>query len=198
MQAVKMSFAIIMFDEGLMESKERVVLGGGCFWCLDAVFLRINGVQSAVSGYMGGANANPTYEAVCSGTTGHVEVVEIVFEKEVIEFTDILRIFFSIHDPTTLDRQGADVGSQYRSVIFTHTDEQMAEANQLIQQLDGTSTWSRPIVTEVKPVDIFYAAEDYHHQYYESNRSQPYCQYVIDPKIEKLRNSWAKFLKTAP
>ena len=181
-----------------MESNERVVLGGGCFWCLDAVFLRINGVQSVVSGYMGGSNANPTYEAVCSGTTGHVEVVEIVFEKEVIEFTDILRIFFSIHDPTTLDRQGADVGSQYRSVIFTHTDEQIAEANQLIQQLDGTSTWSRPIVTEVKPVDIFYAAEDYHHQYYEGNRSQPYCQYVIDPKIEKLRNSWAKFLKTAP
>ncbi|MDC0500958.1 peptide-methionine (S)-S-oxide reductase MsrA [Burkholderiales bacterium] len=193
-----MLFAIIMFDESLMESKERVVLGGGCFWCLDAVFLRINGVQSLVSGYMGGSNANPTYEAVCSGTTGHVEVVEVVFEKEVIEFTDILRIFFSIHDPTTLDRQGADVGSQYRSVIFTHTDEQMAEANQLIQQLDGTSTWSRPIVTEVKPVDIFYAAEDYHHQYYEGNRSQPYCQYVIDPKIEKLRNSWAKFLKTAP
>jgi len=198
MQAVKMLSAIIMFDESLMESKERVVLGGGCFWCLDAVFLRINGVQSVVSGYMGGSNANPTYEAVCSGTTGHVEVVEVVFEKEVIEFTDILRIFFSIHDPTTLDRQGADVGSQYRSVIFTHTDEQMAEANQLIQQLDGTSTWSRPIVTEVKPVDIFYAAEDYHHQYYEGNRSQPYCQYVIDPKIEKLRNSWAKFLKTAP
>lgn len=180
-----------------MESNERVVLGGGCFWCLDAVFLRINGIHSVIPGYMGGANANPTYEAVCSGTTGHIEVVEIFFKKEVIEFSDILRIFFSIHDPTTLDRQGADVGSQYRSIIFGHTDEQLAEARQLIQELERARIWSAPIVTEVKPVDIFYVAEDYHHQYYESNRSQPYCQYVIDPKIEKLRNSWDKFLKVA-
>ncbi|OUT76648.1 MAG: peptide-methionine (S)-S-oxide reductase [Betaproteobacteria bacterium TMED22] len=181
-----------------MESIERVVLGGGCFWCLDAVFLRVNGVQSAIPGYMGGTGPNPTYEAVCSGTTGHVEVVEVSFDKSVIDFIHVLQIFFSIHDPTTRDRQGADVGSQYRSVIFTHTTEQLTASKQYIKELDAADTWRAPIVTEVKPLGIFYAAEDYHHQYYEANRSQPYCQYVIDPKIEKLGHSWREFLKATP
>lgn len=179
-----------------MESSMQVVLGGGCFWCLDAVFLRIKGVQDVVPGYMGGANANPTYEAVCSGSTGHVEVVKLTFDKNVIQLENILQIFFSIHDPTTIDRQGADVGSQYKSIIFTDSEEQSALANRVIKQLDVSDIWGAPVVTEVKPVEIFYAAENYHHQYYEANRSQPYCQYVIDPKVEKLRHAWGKFVRT--
>jgi peptide-methionine (S)-S-oxide reductase len=178
-----------------MKSIETAVLGGGCFWCLDAVFVRLRGLHAVIPGYMGGASDQPTYEAVCSGLTGHVEVVKVTFTPQLISFTDLLRIFFTIHDPTTYDRQGADAGSQYRSVIFGTSDDQVRSANELIVELDLDGLWDAPIVTEVRPAKTFYSAEKYHHHYYESNRSQPYCQYVIDPKVTELRNSWAKFLK---
>lgn len=178
-----------------MKSIETAVLGGGCFWCLDAVFVRLRGLDTVFPGYMGGVSDKPTYEAVCSGLTEHIEVVRVTFTPELISFTDLLRIFFTIHDPTTYDRQGADVGSQYRSVIFCTSEDQVRSAKELIIDLDLDGPWDTPIVTEVRAAETFYPAEKYHHQYYESNRSQPYCQYVIDPKVTKLRNSWGKFLK---
>ena len=178
-----------------MKSIETAVLGGGCFWCLDAVFVRVRGLDTVVPGYMGGASDKPTYEAVCSGLTGHVEVVQVTFSPELISFSDVLRIFFSIHDPTTHDRQGADVGSQYRSVIFVTSDEQLKASNELIEVLNSEGLWDASIVTEVRPAETFYAAENYHHHYYENNRSQPYCHYVIDPKVAKLQKSWTRFLK---
>ena len=178
-----------------MESNEIAILGGGCFWCLDAVFTRVKGVNKVVPGYMGGTSQNPTYEAVCSGLTGHVEVVQVVFSPASITFSDLLRIFFTIHDPTTPNRQGADVGSQYRSQIFTTSDVQIEDSKAVVTALEADGTWDTPIVTDVRPAEIFYVAENYHHQYYEANRSQPYCHYVIDPKVAKLQKSWEMFLK---
>ena len=181
-----------------MESKqERAVatLAGGCFWCLEAAFEQLAGVESVVSGYMGGSDPAPTYEKVCSGTTGHAEVVQITFDPAVIDFPTLLAVFFTIHDPTTLNRQGHDVGSQYRSAIFFHTPEQQAGAAGLIAELNGQKLWPVPIVTEVTPATVFYPAEDYHQHYFERNPLQGYCQAVVAPKAWKVRAAFGDRLK---
>jgi peptide-methionine (S)-S-oxide reductase len=174
---------------------ELATLGGGCFWCLDAVYAQLQGVQKVVSGYAGGSVPNPTYEQVCSGNTGHAEVAQIAFDPGLVSFREILEIFFTIHDPTTLNRQGADVGSQYRSVIFYHDEEQRRVAEALIDELDGAHIWPDPIVTEVTPFRIWYEGEDYHQDYYKYNSQQPYCQVVISPKVAKFRKKYANKLK---
>ncbi|NWG18079.1 MAG: peptide-methionine (S)-S-oxide reductase MsrA [Chloroflexi bacterium] len=168
---------------------ETATLGGGCFWCLEAIYDRLKGVEDVVSGYAGGHVVNPTYHQVCDGTTGHAEVVQIRFNPQVITFDDVLDVFFSIHDPTTLNRQGADVGPQYRSAIFYHSPEQQAAAQQKIRALEAQRLWPDPIVTEVTPLDVFYPAEDYHQEYYENNPNQSYCRFVIAPKVAKFRSS---------
>jgi peptide-methionine (S)-S-oxide reductase len=173
-------------------------LGGGCFWCLEAVYEQLNGVVQVASGYTGGSVANPSYKQVCSGTTGHAEVVQVTFDPAVVSFKEILEVFFSIHDPTTLNRQGGDVGTQYRSAIFYQSDEQKAIAEMLIQELDGASTWDSPIVTKVTPLTTFYPAEDYHHKYYRNNKTQPYCRAVITPKLTKFRKQYLTQLKQTP
>ncbi len=175
---------------------ETATLGGGCFWCLEAVFEQVDGVESVVSGYSGGANPNPTYQAVCSGTTGHAEVVQITFDPAVISFRDILEIFFAIHDPTTLNRQGADTGTQYRSTILTHSPSQEGTARDLIQELESQGTWDDPVVTEISEAPEFYAAEADHQEYYRRNPNQGYCQVVISPKVAKLRQRFANKLRT--
>lgn len=179
-----------------MSSKREVAtLGGGCFWCLDAAYREIEGVTRVVSGYAGGTVPNPTYEQVCTGRTGHAEVVQVEFDPEAIPYADILDVFWSIHDPTTRDRQGADVGPQYRSVIFTHDEAQAAAARasrDAVQHL-----WPRPVVTEVVPLTAFHPAEDYHQDYFARNPNQGYCQLVINPKLQKLRQKHAARLKVA-
>ena len=170
-------------------------LGGGCFWCLEAVFLELSGVTQVVSGYSGGTVPNPTYQQVCAGTTGHAEVVQVTFDPAVITFADLLRVFFSIHDPTTKDRQGADIGPQYRSVIFAHSEEQRRTAEDVIEELNAAKIWKNPIVTEVEPFSAFFAAEDYHQQYYARNAHQSYCQVVISPKLAKFRRKYAARLR---
>jgi peptide-methionine (S)-S-oxide reductase len=174
---------------------ERATLGGGCFWCLEAVFERVEGVLEVRSGYAGGDRPDPTYREVCSGRTGHAEVVQLRFDPTVIPFRDILEIFFAIHDPTTLNRQGADVGTQYRSVIFTHDEEQADTARRLIQELEADGTWDAPVVTEVTPLEAFYEAEADHQEYYRRNPNQPYCQIVVAPKVAKLRQRFAHRLR---
>ena len=166
---------------------EVATLGGGCFWCLEAIFSEIEGIEKVVSGYSGGTVINPSYEEVCTGSTGHAEVVQLTFDPQEISFEQILQIFFAIHDPTTPNRQGADVGSQYRSAIFYHNEEQRNIAEQVIRELDSANVWDNPIVTEVTPFQGFYPAEDYHQKYYNRNPEQPYCQVVIAPKLAKLR-----------
>jgi len=169
------------------DSRETATLGGGCFWCLEAVFEELAGVRKIDSGYTGGEVENPSYEQVCTGTTGHAEVVRVRFDAGVVTFRRILEIFFSIHDPTTLNRQGADVGSQYRSAIFYETDAQQSTAVELIAQLERERVFEAPIVTEVEPAGTFYPAGEYHRSYYIRNSSQPYCQFVIAPKLAKFR-----------
>ncbi|MFL5522263.1 MAG: peptide-methionine (S)-S-oxide reductase MsrA [Gemmatimonadales bacterium] len=166
---------------------ELATLAGGCFWCLEAAFEQLKGVSAVTSGYAGGAMAEPTYEAVCSGTTGHAEVVQVSFDPAVIGFRDLLDVFFTIHDPTTLNRQGNDVGTQYRSAIFTHSPEQAAVAREVIADLTSRGAWDDPIVTEVVPLDHFWPAEPYHHDYFRRNPNQPYCMFVVAPKVAKLR-----------
>jgi len=166
---------------------ELATLAGGCFWCLEAAFEQLKGVSAVTSGYAGGAMAEPTYEAVCSGTTGHAEVVQVTFDPTVIGFRDLLDVFFTIHDPTTLNRQGNDVGTQYRSAIFTHSPEQAAVAREVIADLTARGAWDDPIVTEVVPLDHFWPAEPYHHDYFRRNPNQPYCMFVVAPKVAKLR-----------
>lgn len=166
---------------------EKATLGGGCFWCLEAAYEQIEGVASVVSGYAGGTVPDPTYEQVCSGRTGHVEVVQLTFDPETVSYRDLLEIFFTIHDPTTLNRQGADVGTQYRSVIFHHDEAQRETAESLIQELEREGVWRDPIVTAVEPAPTFYPAEAYHQTYFRRNPQQPYCQVVIAPKLAKLR-----------
>ncbi|MGZ4820965.1 MAG: peptide-methionine (S)-S-oxide reductase MsrA [Terriglobales bacterium] len=178
-----------------MPETQIAVLGGGCFWCLEAVLDRVTGVQSVESGYMGGRRANPTYQQVCSGATGHAEVVRVSFDPEQVSFRELLDIFFTIHDPTTLNRQGNDVGTQYRSVIFYTSDEQRSEAEQTIAELNASKAFPGPIVTAVEPAKEFYEAEDYHQEYYASNSSAPYCQYIIAPKLKKFEEKFGK--KTA-
>src|SRR5437763_8189108 len=165
---------------------ETAFLGGGCFWCLEAVFDRLSGVQSVESGYMGGHVDNPTYRQVCAGTTGHVEIVRVIFDPNEIPFPDLLDVFFTIHDPTTLDRQGNDIGTQYRSVIFYTSEEQRKEAEKVIADLNAAHTYPSSIVTAIEPASKFYVAEDYHQEYYANNSTQPYCQFVVAPKLQKF------------
>jgi peptide-methionine (S)-S-oxide reductase len=174
---------------------EVTTLGGGCFWCLEAVFDEVRGVEDVVSGYAGGLVVNPTYRQVCDGKTGHAEVVRVTFDPTVITFREILEIFFAIHDPTTLNRQGADVGTQYRSAIFYHSSQQKETAQTVIAELNADRVFDKPIVTEVTGVTKFYAAEDYHQEYFRKNPYQPYCQVVVSPKVAKLRKSFAAKLK---
>jgi peptide-methionine (S)-S-oxide reductase len=174
---------------------ELATLAGGCFWCLEAVFDELEGVLDVVSGYAGGSVANPTYEQVCSGRTGHAEVAQVTFDPQRITFRDLLDVFFSIHDPTTLNRQGPDTGTQYRSAIFYHSPEQEAIAKETIADLDRRRLWKQPIVTEVTPLDAFYPAEDYHQEYFQHNRFQPYCLMVVAPKVAKFRKHHLARLK---
>jgi peptide-methionine (S)-S-oxide reductase len=171
-------------------------LGGGCFWCLEAVYDELEGVQQVVSGYEGGQLDNPTYKQICSGNTGHAEIVRVTFDPTVVSFDEILRVFFTIHDPTSLNRQGADRGTQYRSVIFYHDQAQKETAEKLIAELNADAIWPNPIVTEVALAQTFYPAEDYHQDYYANNSYQPYCQVVINPKLAKFRQKYATRLKT--
>ncbi|QDU59427.1 Peptide methionine sulfoxide reductase MsrA 2 [Planctomycetes bacterium Pan216] len=167
-------------------------LGGGCFWCLEAVFLELRGVSGVVSGYTGGTVENPNYHQVCGGTTDHAEVIQVTFDPEVVSYAEILEIFFAIHDPTTLNRQGNDVGTQYRSAIFVHDDDQRATAEAIKAQLDASGTYPNPIITEIVPAPVFYPAEDYHQNYYAENSTQPYCQFVVKPKLDKFRTHFAE------
>jgi len=170
---------------------ETATFGGGCFWCLEAVFDELEGVTSVESGYAGGAEANPTYRQVCSGATGHAEVVRIAFDPARVSYRDLLEVFFAIHDPTTRDRQGSDVGSQYRSVIFCHSPEQKAAAEAMIAALNQARAFRRPIVTEATEAGPFYVAEPYHQDYFANNEYQPYCQFVVAPKLEKFRKQFS-------
>lgn len=178
-----------------MANDEIAVLGGGCFWCLEALFDRLAGVKSVESGYMGGRIDNPTYQQVCSGTTGHVEVVRVTFDPQELSFRDLLEVFFAVHDPTTLNRQGNDVGAQYRSVIFYTSEEQRREAEKMIADLNAAREWPNPIVTAVEPATKFFIAEDYHQEYFENNAYQPYCQFVVAPKVKKFQQKFAEKMK---
>lgn len=174
---------------------DTAYFGAGCFWCVEAVFQRIKGVVSVTSGYTGGSIKNPTYKEVCSGLTGHAEVCRIVFDPSQVSFATLLKAFFISHDPTTLNRQGNDIGTQYRSAIFYTNDDQKNQSLQIIQQLNESGAYGNKIVTEVSPVTVFYEAEDYHQNYYNENGEQPYCQFVVKPKVEKFEKVFADYLK---
>jgi len=176
-------------------SLEVATLAGGCFWCIEAVFREVDSVENVVSGYTCGTTANPTYQQVCTGKTGHAEAVQVRFNPSKISYREILEIFFSVHDPTTLNRQGVDVGTQYRSAVFYHNEQQKAVAEELIGELNKAHVWKKPIVTQIVPLDTFYPAEDYHREYFSRHSEQAYCQMVISPKINKFRKQWAKRLK---
>ena len=169
---------------------QQATLAGGCFWCLEAVYVELRGVSKVVSGYAGGSVRNPSYRQVCSGSTGHAEVVQITFDPNVVSYRELLEIFFTIHDPTTLNRQGADVGTQYRSAIFYHDEEQRRIATEVIAELSAQKLWPNPIVTQVAPLDTFYPAEEYHQNYFADNPMQPYCQVVVAPKVAKFRKHY--------
>lgn len=173
----------------------KATFGGGCFWCTEAVFLSVKGVTKVESGYSGGKVKNPTYKEVCSGLTGHAEVIQIIFDPAIVTYEELLEIFWNTHDPTTLNRQGADEGTQYRSVVFYHDEEQKKIAEQYKRQLDGSGVFKNKIVTEISPLTNFYPAEDYHQNYYALNPNQGYCQYVIRPKVEKFKKQYAAKLK---
>ena len=174
---------------------EVTTLAGGCFWCVETVFRELRGVESAVSGYAGGHIRNPTYEQVCGKQTGHAEVVQITFDPAMVSFREILEVFFTVHDPTTLNRQGGDIGPQYRSAIFYHSDEQKRVAEEVIAQMEREGVWDDPIVTEVTPFSEFFPAETYHQDYYRNNPNQPYCQVVVAPKVAKFRKKYLDRLK---
>jgi len=174
---------------------DTATFGGGCFWCIEAIFEQIKGVKEAVSGYAGGSAKDPTYEQVCGGNTGHAEVVRVVYDPEIISYKELLLIFFSSHDPTTLNRQGADAGTQYRSVIFYHNLQQKSTAETIIKILTEQKVYENSIVTQLLPDTDFYPAEKYHQQYYDNNAAQPYCRVVINPKLDKLRKNFEKYLK---
>jgi peptide-methionine (S)-S-oxide reductase len=175
--------------------KELATLGGGCFWCLEAVFENLRGVERVVSGYSGGHLAAPSYQQVCTGTTGHAEVVQVTFDPSVISYREVLEVFFGTHDPTTLNRQGADVGTQYRSAIFYHSPEQRRVAEETVKELNASGVWSQPLVSEVVPFEAFYPAEDYHQGYFRTNPGQGYCQAVVAPKVAKFRKQFVAKLK---
>ncbi|MEO8151007.1 MAG: peptide-methionine (S)-S-oxide reductase MsrA [Bacteroidia bacterium] len=174
---------------------DTITLGGGCYWCVEAVYQQLRGVEKVVSGFSGGTVKNPSYREVCNGTTGHAEAANIIYDKTQVSFKDILEVFFTVHDPTTLNRQGGDVGTQYRSAIFYHNDEQKAIAEDIIKRLNESGAYSSPIVTEVTGFKEFYAAENYHQNYYNQNGSEPYCQMVIRPKVEKFKKVFHDKLK---
>jgi len=174
---------------------QTATLAGGCFWCLEAVFDDVKGVHGVESGYAGGTVPNPSYRAVCNGDTGHAEVVQVRFDPNVVSYRDLLNVFFAIHDPTTLNRQGADVGTQYRSAIFYHNDDQKMIAEELIESLNAQKIWDNPIVTQLAPLDKFYMAEDYHQEYFARNPYQPYCMAVVAPKVSKFRKHFLEMLK---
>jgi peptide-methionine (S)-S-oxide reductase len=178
-----------------MPNLETAVFGGGCFWCLEAVFQRLPGVKAVESGYMGGRVENPTYKQVCTGTTGHAEVVRVSFDPSQVSYRDLLAVFFATHDPTTLNRQGNDVGTQYRSAVFYNSEEQRREAEQVIAELTAAREFSAPIVTGLEPAATFFAAEGYHQNYFNENSEQPYCRFIIAPKLEKFRKAFAEKLK---
>ena len=182
----------------MIDQFETATLAGGCFWCLEAVYDEAKGVLSVESGYSNGHVANPSYRDVCNGNTGHAEVIQIKFDPSIISFRDLLNVFFTIHDPTTLNRQGADVGTQYRSAIFYHSPEQKAVAEQTISELNAQGIWNSPIVTEVEAIKDFYIAEDYHQEYFARNQNQPYCQAVVAPKVAKFRKHYLELLKKQP
>jgi peptide-methionine (S)-S-oxide reductase len=178
-----------------MTAVETATLAGGCFWCLEAAFQELKGVEAVESGYSGGTVPNPSYEAVCTGRTGHAETVQVRFDPSVISFRDLLEVFFTIHDPTTLNRQGPDHGTQYRSAVFYHSPEQKATAEQVIAALEAEKIWDQPIVTQVAPLEAFYPAEEYHRDYFRRNPGQGYCQIVIAPKVAKVRKAYFEKLK---
>ena len=177
-------------------SNETAILAGGCFWCLEAAYEQVQGVTEVVSGYTGGSVVDPSYQAVCTGTTGHAEAVKVTYDADSVSFRELLELFFTLHDPTTLNRQGPDVGTQYRSVVFYRSAEQEGIAREVIDEVTTRGAWPNPIVTEVLPDAAFYEAEDYHREYYRRNAGQPYCQIVIAPKIAKLRQEWLKLLRS--
>lgn len=174
---------------------EVATLAGGCFWCMEAIFMEVDGVEEVVSGYTGGTTVNPTYQEVCSDSTGHAEAVQVTFDPTKISYREILEIFFSVHDPTTLNQQDPEKGTQYRSAIFYHSEQQRAIAKELIEELTTAHLWEKPIVTEIAPLDKFYPAENYHREYFSRHPEQAYCKIVISPKINKFRKQWAKRLK---
>jgi peptide-methionine (S)-S-oxide reductase len=176
------------------DQHEVATLGGGCFWCLDAIYRQLRGVEKVESGYAGGSKPNPSYREVCGGNTGHAEVVQITYDPSVISYRDLLDVFFTIHDPTTQDRQGADMGTQYRSIILTHSDEQARIAREAITDVTAEKIWDDPIVTQIRPLDTFYPAERYHQDYFANNPNQPYCQVVIEPKVAKFRRKYLERL----
>ena len=178
-----------------MSQREVTTLAGGCFWCLEAAFSQLKGVERVESGYSGGGVPSPSYEAVCTGKTGHAEVVQITFDPQVISFSDLLHVFFTIHDPTTLNQQGGDVGTQYRSAVFYHSAAQQAEVERVIAELTAERVWDDPIVTELKPLQDFYPAEEYHRDYYRRNPNQGYCRAVVAPKVAKVRKLYFDKLK---
>ena len=179
------------------KSQEITTLGGGCFWCLEAVFSELRGVENVVSGYSGGSVPDPSYQQICTGATGHAEVVQITFDPGIISFKELIEIFLAIHDPTTLNRQGADVGTQYRSVIFYRTKEQERIAREVIKEFEVSKIWRAPIVTELAPFKVFYPAEEYHQEYFRRNPDQMYCSVVISPKLAKFRKQYFTKLKNA-
>ena len=182
-------------NQGMENRTEKATFGAGCFWCVEAIFERVNGVQSVVSGYAGGETENPTYRQVSTGTTGHAEVVQITFQPDLISYAGLLEIFFRTHDPTTLNRQGADVGTQYRSLILYHSETQRQLAEEAIRELQAAGIWEDPIVTRVEPFKTFYPAEDYHQEYFAENPGQAYCRMVIQPKVEKFEKVFRDKLK---
>lgn len=184
-----------MTDAAQQAKTEQITLGGGCFWCVEAIFNELRGVEKVVSGYAGGSTPNPTYDQVCSGQTGHAEVAQITFEPAEISLHDLLVIFFTLHNPTTMNRQGNDVGSQYRSIILYASEAQKQTAEQVIEEITDQQLWPGHIVTELKPLETFYPAESYHQDYFARNQNQPYCQIVIEPKIVKLRQLYRDKLK---
>jgi len=176
-------------------SLETATLAGGCFWCIEAVFREVTGIEKVVSGYTGGVTINPNYQQVCTGQTGHAEAVQVSFDPSKISYREILEIFFSIHNPTIINRQGADVGTQYRSAIFYHNEQQRAIAEKVIEELNKVKLWDKPVVTQIVPLVTFHPAEEYHQDYFSRNPGQAYCQLVISPKVSKFRNEWAERLR---
>lgn len=193
--AASVFFVVSIFSTAMAQQRETVTLGAGCFWCVEAVFQQLKGVETVISGYSGGKVKNPTYREICSGLTGHAEVIQITFNPQVISFTELLQVFWETHDPTTLNRQGADVGTQYRSAIFYHNDAQKQTAETLKKELNDKHVFNNLIVTEVTAYTNFYEAEDYHQNYFDENSNQPYCRVVIQPKLDKLKKVFADKLK---